>query len=251
MSTRSQSKKKQPKKPKTVREQCALDMQQMEERLSTNFDSKLDRIHQAIAAMAPDPGAPTATTNTQPPPPKRTCHPTATATLRSQVLNPNEDNQNFIINSQEITSNSTFIHRDRPSALGIDGEPTQTRPHTSSGSTLTPDLQVPRSASALNINKPETSWIIGQALSAKQGQHHIPPPSLPISAVNLDHDDDIEARVSHILSSTAHHLSANNGKMGLFPHKFVQRGPERKHPAFNTLSLPEHCFGIFMMIRDD
>lgn len=141
----------------------------------------------------------------------------------------------------------------RPREAGKDGEPASTQQVTSRQPALTlgQQAQAPVSASAQDVNKPETSWIITQALADPQGQHRLLPPPLPTSAHQLEHDDDLEARVSHILSSTAHHLSTNTGKMALFPHKFIQRGPERKQPAFNTLSLSEHVFGVFMMIRDD
>lgn len=61
----------------------------------------------------------------------------------------------------------------------------------------------------------------------------------------------MEAKVTHILNSTAHHLAASGpGKTGLFPHRYVSRGPDRKRPTFNMLSLSEHVWGIFMLIKE-
>lgn len=48
----------------------------------------------------------------------------------------------------------------------------------------------------------------------------------------------------------AHQLAAVPGKLSLFPNKYVSRGPDRTQPAFNTLSLSEHIWGIFMIIRE-
>lgn len=221
----------------------------MEERLSNNFNSKLDRIERALAAIGPGDDTPQPRPAAQPPPPKRLCQPSATITHQSQVQNPPSTTQNFIPTSHNLIDTQPILHN-RAENSGKDGEPSQMPHVTSLQLALTSDPQVPDYTSAQNVNKLETSWIIGQAIAAPQSQH-LPPPPLPTSANELNHDDDIQARVSHILASTADHLSANSnsGKMA-FPHKFVQRGPDRRHPAFNTLSLSEHCFGIFMMIRD-
>lgn len=56
--------------------------------------------------------------------------------------------------------------------------------------------------------------------------------------------------MNQILGTTAHHLAAAPGKKGLFPYRYVSRGPDRKRPAFNMLSLSEHVWGIFMIMRE-
>lgn len=71
-----------------------------------------------------------------------------------------------------------------------------------------------------------------------------------MSANAISYDHNMEAKVNQILASTAHHLASGPGKAGLFPHRFVSRGRDRKRPGFNMLSLSEHVWGIFMIMKD-
>lgn len=231
-----------------IREQCALDIQLMEERLSTNFNSKFDRIEWALAAMAPNSDTQPAT-ESRPPPPKRPCQVAAATSQRPQVHDLIDNAQGFNSTSHNLDYNPGLAPNDRAVPNGKDTELVQTRPMTSAPSTLTFDSTEPALTPVQNNNKPKTSWIISRALSAPKSPHHIPPPALPTSASEVGYDDDIEAKVSHILSSTAHHLSASTGMMGLFPHKFVQHGPEHKHAAFNMMResfLPSSLYFIII-----
>lgn len=54
----------------------------------------------------------------------------------------------------------------------------------------------------------------------------------------------------NILATTAHHLSSGNSKPGLYPHKFVFRGPEKKRIPLNDVSLAEHLWGILCIVKD-
>lgn len=54
----------------------------------------------------------------------------------------------------------------------------------------------------------------------------------------------------NILATTAHHLSSGNSKPGLYPHKFVVRGPEKKRIPLNNVSLAEHLWGILCIVKD-
>lgn len=165
MSVQRNTTKKTNKKHKTIREQCALEMELMEERLSTNFNSKLDRIERVLAAMGPDPPAPPPVADGQPPPPKRTCQATPNNPQQPQVPVSAHDDTNFISTSHESVNNRGLDMTTGAEAPGKDREPAPTHTVTSAQAALTHEAQVPVPTSAQNVNKPETSWIIAQALS--------------------------------------------------------------------------------------
>lgn len=98
--------KKQSKKPKTIREQCVLDIQNMEERLSDNFNSKLDRIERTLAAITPAQDTHPAPAEAQPPLAKRQCQPSAMVSHHSQVSDLEDNAQNFTVSSHQFGNNS-------------------------------------------------------------------------------------------------------------------------------------------------
>lgn len=63
-------------------------------------------------------------------------------------------------------------------------------------------------------------------------------------------DPQLEAQVQNVLLNTASHLAKGNVPSGFYPHKYVRRGPEKKHMGLNTLTTVEYIGGIFKMIKD-
>lgn len=102
---------------------------------------------------------------------------------------------------------------------------------------------------SLQNNNNSAAWVLSQALDNPSPMPEVFNEVQPLSAVDVPYDHNMEAKVNQILASTAHHLAAGLGKLGLFPHRFVSRGRERKRPGFNMLSLPEHIWGIFMIMK--
>lgn len=45
-------------------------------------------------------------------------------------------------------------------------------------------------------------------------------------------------------------MSKGMPKDGFFPHKYIKRGDEKSLMTLNSLTLPEHIWGIFAMIKD-
>lgn len=67
---------------------------------------------------------------------------------------------------------------------------------------------------------------------------------------NFYMDDDVERQVQQIMASAATSLTKGNVKTGAFPFKYVYKGSDRRKVAFNSLSLPEHQWGILRMAND-
>lgn len=56
--------------------------------------------------------------------------------------------------------------------------------------------------------------------------------------------------IFNILSTTAHQLARGNQRPGLFPHKYISRGPEQRRASLNSLSLPEYNWATLRMVKD-
>lgn len=230
------------KKNKTIRQQCQEDLFQFKELFSKEMDDKFSRIENLILA-----GSSSSTRPASSPPHQR---PTPPSTSDHSFL-PNQDppQTSMTTNKTVGTANSTNIIHDSGAATETIRNPAVTaRPASTSN---VPPLDNTSNVAALthnvNNNNPAT-WMLPRAIN-----NPVPPPMaphLPTSVNDFEYDQDLESRVNHILAATAHQLSANNGKPGIFPHRFVSRGPDRRRPAFNTLSLSEHVWGITRIIRD-
>lgn len=117
----------------------------------------------------------------------------------------------------------------------------------------------------LNVNKPPppqqlidvgaasswASWTQPPYVHQPQPQYR-PQPVLNQPYTHYD-PDDVEQRVYDILATTASTLSRGNLRQGPYPYpfKYVLRGTERQRVGINSVSLPEHLWGIVRMIRDD
>lgn len=80
-----------------------------------------------------------------------------------------------------------------------------------------------------------------------------PQQTVPVSSTRDPEflDDDVTSQhVRNILASTAHQLSSGNNKPGIYPHKLVFRGPEKKRIPLNNTTLAEHLWGILLIVKD-
>lgn len=97
------------------------------------------------------------------------------------------------------------------------------------------------------VNKNWGSWLVDNVnMNPPSGAH----PALPLSAKEIVMDDQLESKVHDILNNTATRIAKGNHKTGQFPFQYVQRGPEKRHATMNSLTLPEHIWGIICMIKD-
>lgn len=108
----------------------------------------------------------------------------------------------------------------------------------------------PASVSAVNNNNPTwKAWLAAteRAQATNDFSSHYRP-HLVDNTGSYDHD--IDAQVRHILEVTPHQLKGNV-PTGIYPFKYITRGPEKKKLSFNSLSLPEHILGMFRIIEDE
>lgn len=77
-----------------------------------------------------------------------------------------------------------------------------------------------------------------------------PTSHLPVSTHNIPYDDMVDSQVKQILATTVHNLGKSNSQPFDFPYKYISRGPEKIKASLNSVTLPEHLWGIFRMIHD-
>lgn len=93
------------------------------------------------------------------------------------------------------------------------------------------------------------SWMIETA-----GMNNGPKPAFryPMSTRDPTWDDELDRRASSVLAATVPTIAkGNNNKPGIFPFKYVYRGADMKRASVNSVSLAEHLWGIFQIIRDN
>lgn len=114
---------------------------------------------------------------------------------------------------------------------------------------VTTQVNIPAPMSVADVNKPTndqnehwSQWIL-RAGSLE------PTITRPTTIGELNLNDHLQARVTSILQETVTHMSKGN-KIKNFPYEYVLRGHEKRHTSMNSLTLPEHIWGIFAMIKD-
>lgn len=74
--------------------------------------------------------------------------------------------------------------------------------------------------------------------------------SLPFSVHNISYNEAVDSQVKQILATTVHNLGKGNNQPYDFPYKYILRGPKKIKASINSVTLPEHLWGIFRMIHD-
>lgn len=210
---------------------------EMAAQLSQDFDKKLDdrlgRFESLLTAMA-NPGT---SEHDQPPAKKK------------QAQSSENDSQMIITQAdvhpqpaqvkQPVTITSNLLNTDNvnPSAQPSSCPPIVQTPEVTSA--IQPPL--------VNNNIAASTWLLDQ--TKQQYGDKISHP-LPTSVHELTGDFEVEEQDQQILASATHQLAQGAGKPGLFPHKYVYKGPERRRVGLNTLSVQEHVTGIFLIIDD-
>ena len=97
-------------------------------------------------------------------------------------------------------------------------------------------------------------------LRTTRRQDEIAPPAEPLASTSarsqyremgaqlniMDDQDDLHARVAHLLTSSLAPLGNPQGKR-LFPHYYVKRGAKKTNTSLGELSLPEYNFGLISL----
>lgn len=90
-------------------------------------------------------------------------------------------------------------------------------------------------------------WIIGHVNPKRTAPLQ---PGLPLSTAQMPNDPSLEAQVHQVLLNTASNIAKGNQNNGFYPHKYVDRGPEKKKLGLNSLTVLEYLHGILRMIKD-
>lgn len=238
------------------------------------IDQRLSKIEEAIARMAeiqakqaPLPQPPEGpTTRGRAKTAKKKA---PSQTRRSVSMDPALENIS-LDNTHSSIPNADIPAHPAPTAQASDA------PHVSARARQTrqparPDLLTPQPADPLStfnkpqlgdpvpdVNKPQLGprppadpWAQWMLPAQPTGQYsaHMPFQAGPPMAYGCD-QDEMEQQVHHILASTAHSLTRGNVKPGAYPYKYIFRGPDKKRATINSVTLPEHLWGLVRMIKD-
>lgn len=192
--------------------------------VSGNFEDKFQRLENAIAAIVPNPPQQT--------PAEAVDKPAKGKRKRKQIPLPESDSDTDeevqqIVGSQDPAATVRKIIK----PLQKLAEPSTAR-------------QTParRHDAQPTVNTGWKAWINAQ--HDRQPEEGALP--LAIKDINFDSEEDIQ----HILSTTAHQLARGNQRPGLFPHKYISRGPEQRRATLNSLSLPEYNWATLRLVKD-
>lgn len=197
----------------------------VKEQITSQFGSRFQRIEEAVAAIAEN-----------------------TAALTQQV-------QTHITNGKNKNTEEINIqHLQQPPILDqVMSRPSTSRASDDSHSHESGEQDSRRetqhtSSAAASSGPTHNAWLLSKMAAPT---NLLPGRSLPMSTRDLPYDPEVGEQVKHILETTATHLSTENSKPGFFPHKYIFRGPDKHRATINSLSLQEHLWAIFRMLRDD
>lgn len=208
----------------------------MAEQLSQDFDKKLDdrlaRFENMLAAIA-NTGS---HTDDQPPAKRKATNPadtdSHTIVTRADIhVQPPQVKEPAILKNNSVNTNTLPV---QPSNNPVAGQ--------------TPEVTSAMMPPFVNNNIATNTWLLDQA--RQQYPNKIVQP-LPTAACDLTGDPEVDEQVQQILASATHQLAHGAGKPGIFPHKYIYKGPERRRVGLNTLSVQEHVTGIFLIIDDE
>lgn len=94
------------------------------------------------------------------------------------------------------------------------------------------------------------SWAAWSAAHTASSANNLRPAHLPTSTHEVVHNDALDSHVKQILATTVHNLGKGNSQPFDFPYKYILRGPEKIKATINSVTLPEHLWGIFRIMHD-
>lgn len=247
--------------------------QQMEDRITKKFESQFLQFQKAIEQIAKN-----ANESNQPvqkkknAQPARNTHDTRNKALRQKYIPQMEDDSDNNTQQTEV-----LVHQPQSvtgdAMAGQNPDRDTRREETAPAQQPNPNVNI-RPASISSYGEPSNipvqpqntrntewqglintdrhkdmnQWVINKALAlqpAATSSH-----TMPMSVRDLHDDDDLDVRVQNILANTASGIARGNARPGLFPYKYVFRD-DLKRATMNSLSVSDHCWAIFRMIRDE
>lgn len=96
-------------------------------------------------------------------------------------------------------------------------------------------------------NNAWAAWTAAHSLGSANNTRFGP---LPTSTHEVPYNNALDSQVQQILASTMHNLGKGNSQPFDFPYKYILRGPEKVKASINSVTLPEHLWGIFRIMHD-
>lgn len=72
-----------------------------------------------------------------------------------------------------------------------------------------------------------------------------------MSIRDFGNDDDLTEQVQSIIANSAANITGGNVRQGRFPYKYIVRREEMRRPLPTSLTMSEHLWAVFRMIRDE
>lgn len=257
---------KMPNKRKTVQQREEELAQRIMEDVNTGMDARFARFEELFERLAPTPTAPA---RVQLPP----IEPVVTRSKkRAAEQDPQPASAPRPAKVSKQTPKETFQRVSHSTSddnsPSVEPQPTQTPGLVRRQSSLA----TPRHPANSFAERPAPEWVhdlpdsgpqpdVRSSSQANRGTGisntwaawttaHNNPASLPTSTHDLSCDDSVNSQVKQILATTVHNLCKGNNHPFDFPFKYILRGPEKIKATINSVTLPEHLWGIFRMIHD-
>lgn len=254
--------KKQPEveTPQEQEEVPAIDYQKVADMVSDTFEvrfAKMEKVMEKLAEAAIPKPAPKGKKRAAPAEP--TTYDTRNKALRSKynpglasrTVTVEDPQQDYVEESSEeeadaIPQQCPDVIKRRPSTAQA-----STRGRKPAAGNKNNNKATARTGNYTDNPLAMNSWMIETA-----GFNNGPKPGTryPMSTLDPAWDDDLDRRAASVLAATVPNIAkgnSNNNKPGTFPFKYVYRGADMKRAAVNSVSLAEHLWGIFQIIRDN
>lgn len=228
------------------------------DKITETFDERFTRLEQAMARMAAAMEAQAQTSKQKKRPAPQDSQPmdTRNKALRSKYNpQPAEASVSFIQNEHSDSI------EEEPTAMdaGVEQPIRQSRQagRTAQAQTKGPEpgfRPTPRNGKQTNFssqgadpNFSVNQWLINKALPCQNIPFN---DSQPMSIKDFVHDDDLSEQVQSIIANSAANITRGYVQQGKFPYKYIVWGEEMKRPSPTLLTMSEHLWAVFRMIRD-
>lgn len=255
-----------PNKKKTVLQREEELAQRIMNEVNAGIESRFEKFERIMERMAGPPDqhpSPTSSTRTNKRPAEHTTQDDSPQQKVSKP-NPRDDSRSDF--------HSTLSNNDTVPVVDLDGTPGDTLRQSHQAPPRQPIVSFAEPASApaaavrhveMSTNKgprpppfshsyqhSNDSWAAWKTAHSLRSGDNYRYGSLPTSTHDVPHDETLDSQVQQILASTVHNLGKGNAQPYDFPYKYILRGPEKIKATINSVTLPEHLWGIFRIMHD-
>lgn len=254
-----------PNKKKTVLQREEELAQRIMQEVNAGIEARFEKFERVMERMAgpADQQSPPRSSNNNKRPAEQTTHEGSPVHKVSKT----NDSENFNAYSQSnISSNNAVPVVDLAETPGVPARQSQQAPprhpinsfaelendpasaarHVSmSTNNLPRPLPTPRASHSSN-----DAWSAWSTAHSLRSSNPNPRGHLPTSTHEVSYNQALDSQVQQILASTVHNLGKGNSQPFDFPYKYILRGPEKVKATINSVTLPEHLWGIFRIMHD-